>query len=176
MVGTGAGVGIQKKYTDKLPPFRTDIQIYHEPWQFTEKSFREDITTSEVNGDTLRIVIGDSKEGFIESLRLYFNVLTSHSYRTIKKIIINYDFIRPKGEILRVFGGYASGHESMKNMIHKIDRLIHSKTKAGEKVLLDPIDAMDIANIIGENVVSGGRLQYASTIKKLLYIGETLNK
>lgn len=158
MVGTGAGVGIQKKYVEKLPLFRTNIDVYHEEWQFTPKDFREDITTSEVNGDTLRIIVGDSKEGFIEALRLYLNVLTSHSYRSIAKILINYDYVRPKGERLVVFGGHASGHDSMKNMIHKIHMLIGQRKGEGSKVPLRPIDVMDIANIIGENVVSGGKL------------------
>lgn len=156
MVGTGAGVGIQKKYTDKLPPFRTDIQVYHEPWEFTPKSFREDITTTEVNGDTLKIIIGDSKEGFVESLRVFLSVLSDHRYRTINNIIFNYNFVRPKGEILTVFGGYASGHMSMQNMVHKIDKLIKRRQSEGRKIFLRPIDVMDIANIIGENVVSGG--------------------
>lgn len=156
MVGTGAGVGIQRKYVEKLPPFRTDVNLFHSEWEFTPKPFREDITSTEVNGDTIKIIVGDSKEGFLEGLRTFMQVLTSHSYRTIKNIIMDYNYVRPKGERLVTFGGYASGHESMKNMIHKIYKVIMSKESNGKKVTLDRIDVMDIANIIGENVVSGG--------------------
>lgn len=165
MVGTGAGVGIQNKYVEKLPKFRTDINLFHSEWEFTPKSFREDITTTEVNGDTIKIIIGDSKEGFIEGLRTFLNVLTSHSYRTIKNVIIDYNYVRPKGERLVTFGGYASGYESMKNMIHKIYKVVMSRaTSDAKKVQLERIDVMDIANIIGENVVSGGVRRTAEII------------
>ena len=165
MVGTGAGVGIQNKYVEKLPKFRTDINLFHSEWEFTPKSFREDITTTEVNGDTIKIIIGDSKEGFIEGLRTFLNVLTSHSYRTIKNVIIDYNYVRPKGERLVTFGGYASGYESMKNMIHKIYKVVMSRaTSDMKKVQLERIDVMDIANIIGENVVSGGVRRTAEII------------
>lgn len=156
MVGTGAGVGIQQKYVDNLPSFRTDISLFHEKWEFTPKSFREDITTTEVNGDTLKIIVGDSKEGFIEALMLFLEVHSSHSYRTIKNVIINYNYVRPKGERLETFGGYASGHENMENMLHKIHQLFKARKHEGKRINLRRIDVMDIANIIGENVVSGG--------------------
>ncbi|MEG1584255.1 MAG: ribonucleoside-triphosphate reductase, adenosylcobalamin-dependent, partial [Anaerovorax sp.] len=79
-------------------------------------------------------------------------------YRKINTVILNYDHVRGKGEKLKTFGGTASGHASMKNMFLKITRIIE---KAGSrsttnKVKLEPIDCLDIANIIGENVVVGG--------------------
>ena len=97
---------------------------------------------------------------WIQSLEYYFKFLTEHSYRPVSKIIFNYDSVRPKGEKLKTFGGTASGHESLKRMFTKIDKLLHSKTDREtddlERVKLKPIDAMDISNIIAENVVSGG--------------------
>ena len=90
-----------------------------------------------------------------EGLDKFFEFLTGYEYeREIDRIIINYDNIRPAGEPLKTFGGYASGHESLKRMFEKIDKLLKDKKKS--KVKLKPIDAMDIANIIAENVVSGG--------------------
>lgn len=164
MVGTGAGVSVQMKYSEQMPPFRTDINMYHEEWEFTPKEFREEVTTSEVNGDTIKIVVGDSKEGFMEALRLYLNILTNNSYRTITNILINYNYIRPKGERLMTFGGTASGHESMKNMLHKIHKVVLAHKNEGRKVQLERIDLLDIANIIGENVVSGGVRRTAEII------------
>lgn len=156
MVGTGVGASIQAEYTDNLPPFRTDINLYHEEWEFTPKPFREEITGAEVNGDTMRIIIGDSKEGFMEALRLYLNILTNNSYRTVKNVIVNYNFIRPKGERLVTFGGTASGYENMKNMLFKIHKVVTSQKNGEKKVRLRKIDILDILNIIGQNVVSGG--------------------
>lgn len=157
MVGTGAGVNVKREYTEKLPPFRTDISVHHEEWEFVPKEFREEITTMEVNGDTLRIIVGDSKEGFVEALRIFLQVLSYHSYRTIKNILINYNYVRPKGEKLITFGGTASGHETLRTMFHSIYKVIRGRaSEPGRKVYLEPIDVLDIANLIGSNVVSGG--------------------
>lgn len=157
MVGTGAGVNVKREYVSQLPPFRTDINLYQDEWEGIDKEFREDITTTEVLGDTLKIIVGDSKEGFVEALRIFLQVHTSHSYRTIKNVIINYNYVRPKGERLVTFGGTASGHETIKTMFHKIHKVIQNrKTGTETKVFLEPIDALDIANHIGKNVVSGG--------------------
>ena len=82
----------------------------------------------------------------------------STEYRKIKTVILNYDQVRGKGEKLRTFGGTASGHSSMKNMFIKISKIIDKAAirSTADKVKLLPIDCLDIANIIGENVVVGG--------------------
>src|SRR5699024_8169352 len=76
----------------------------------------------------------------------------------VHRLCIVYYSIRQKGERLKTFGGTASGYGSMMAMVGKIHKVI---TAAGRRegktwVRLRPIDLLDIANIIGENVVSGG--------------------
>ncbi len=104
--------------------------------------------------NTAEIIVGDSKEGWKQSLEYFFNIHHSKEYREIDTIIINYNHVRPKGEKLKIFGGTASGHESLHNMFVKIEDLFKKTTEKTFK--LRPIDCLDIANIIGENVVSGG--------------------
>lgn len=105
-----------------------------------------------------------------QSLDLFLKVLYQNDYKDIEKVIISYDYVRPKGERLKTFGGTASGHESLKDMFVKIDKVIKNRgnyvtpkqlyrsafKSPDEKRKLRPIDCMDIANIIGENVVVGG--------------------
>ena len=57
-----------------------------------------------------------------------------------------------------IFGGTASGYESMMTMLDKIHRVVTAAgiRKGKQYIHLAPIDLLDIANIIGENVVSGG--------------------
>jgi ribonucleoside-diphosphate reductase alpha chain/ribonucleoside-triphosphate reductase len=74
---------------------------------------------------------------------------------------MNYDYVRPKGERLKTFGGTASGYESLKTMFTKINNIINSGSiginmDGTTNKKLEPIDVMDIVNIIGENVVVGG--------------------
>ena len=159
MVGSGVGVRVLKSDIAKLPPVRTDIEVIHESYTPMLKTLRQDSSSLEfTHNDTVKITIGDSKEGWVQSMDYFLKVLYSTEYRKIKTVLLNYDHVRSKGDKLKTFGGTASGHSSMKNMFIKIFRVIekakHRSTTT--KVKLLPIDCLDIANIIGENVVVGG--------------------
>lgn len=158
MVGSGVGVRVLKSDAEKLPGIRTDMEIIHRAYKAREKDNRLEYTCLSFSGDTAILTIGDSKEGWAQALEHYFGILTNLEYSKIRRIMVEYDSIRPKGERLKVFGGTASGYESMMAMLDKIHRVI---TAAGlrdgkSRTKLRPIDLLDIANIIGENVVSGG--------------------
>ena len=159
MVGSGVGVRVLKSDVAKFPTIRTDIEVIHESYTPLLKSLRQDSTSVEfTHNDTVKITIGDSKEGWVQSLDYFFKVLYSGEYGKIKTILLNYDNVRERGEKLLTFGGTASGHASMKNMFTKISKVIEKaavRQVAGRTKLM-PIDCMDIANIIGENVVVGG--------------------
>ncbi len=159
MVGSGVGVRILKDDVQQLPKVRTDYELIHQDYSPVSKSDREDSTSLHFSRNaSVKIIVGDSKEGWTQALDYYIKVLYSNEYRDIKTLIINYDHVRPKGEKLKTFGGTASGHESLKNMFFKIDRVIKKLgvIHSAKRVKLKPIDCMDIANIIGENVVVGG--------------------
>lgn len=159
MVGSGVGVRILKDDVSKLPKIRTDYELVHKDYSPKRAEEREDSTSIVFNyNNTAKITVGDSKEGWVQSLDYFFKILYSSEYRNIKTIIIDYDHVRAKGEKLRTFGGTASGHSSLKNMFYKIDTVI-KKTKlfaTDNRSHLRPIDCLDVVNIIGENVVVGG--------------------
>lgn len=159
MVGSGVGLRILKTDVEGLPKMRTDFEVVHKDYSPMPRAEREDCTSLEFfYNNTVKITIGDSKEGWVQSLDFFLKLITSNEYRNVKTIIIDYDHVRPKGEKLKTFGGTASGHESLKNMFYKIDRVIKKLRLLHEakSVKLKPIDCLDIANIIGENVVVGG--------------------
>jgi len=159
MIGSGVGVRVLIDDIKKLPKVRTKFELIHKDYTPIMRNEREDCTSLDFYyNNTVKITVGDSKEGWVQSLDFFFKLLYSNEYRDINNIIINYDNVRPKGEKLKTFGGTASGHESLKNMFEKINRVI---TKAGlieqkKRVNLKTIDVLDIVNIIGENVVVGG--------------------
>jgi ribonucleoside-diphosphate reductase alpha chain/ribonucleoside-triphosphate reductase len=159
MVGSGVGVRVLRDDVEKLPAIRTNIEIIHESYTPVPKALRQDNSSLEFSkGDTMKITIGDSKEGWVQSMDYFLRALYSTEYRKIRTIRLNYDHVRAKGEKLRTFGGTASGHQSMKNMFMKIARVVEKADarSAGGFARLLPIDCLDIANIIGENVVVGG--------------------
>ena len=158
MVGSGVGVRVLQSDADKLPPVRTDLEILHKSYDPVPPYARLEYTDLTFAHDTATLNVGDSKEGWAQALTHYFDLLSNREYRKIHRLIVVYDSIRPKGERLRTFGGTASGFGSMMAMIDKIHKVI---TAAGQRegavwMPLRPIDLLDIANIIGENVVSGG--------------------
>lgn len=167
MVGSGVGIRILQSDIERLPKVRTDVEVIHEFYTPVPVHQRQENTSLEfVHNDTAKIVIGDSKEGWVQSLDFYLKILYSNEYRKINTVILNYDHVRPKGEKLKTFGGTASGHASLKNMFLKIDKVIKKAKMLGtnQRAKLNPIDCLDIANIIGENVVVGGVRRTAEII------------
>jgi ribonucleoside-diphosphate reductase alpha chain/ribonucleoside-triphosphate reductase len=65
--------------------------------------------------------------------------------------MINYDNVRQQGEILKTFGGRASGHTALRDMFKQIHKVVCRGTNK-----LSTVQAMDIMNIIGSCVVVGG--------------------
>lgn len=158
MVGSGVGVRVLGEDAEKLPKIRTDIKILHKAYDGMPKEERLEFTDLSFTKDSVTISVGDSKEGWAQALGHYFEIMTNKEYSKIKEIVVVYDSIRPRGERLKTFGGTASGYESMMTMLDKIHKVIRAAgARDGSKYTkLKPIDLLDIANIIGENVVSGG--------------------
>ncbi|MDO5423572.1 MAG: ribonucleoside-triphosphate reductase, adenosylcobalamin-dependent [Eubacteriales bacterium] len=158
MVGSGVGVRVLKEDAAKLPKIRTDIKIMHKAYDPLPVKERLEFTDLNFTRETATISIGDSKEGWAQALDHYFAILSNNEYVKIREIVVVYDSIRPRGERLKQFGGTASGYESMMTMLRKIHKVIKNagSREGAVRVRLKPIDLLDIANIIGENVVSGG--------------------
>lgn len=159
MIGAGVGVRVLKEDVKSIPKIRTDYKLIHKDYTPIPEDMRlENTSLTFTSEDEVEIVVGDSKEGWVQSLDFFLSILSGHDYRKVNTIIIDYSNVRKKGEKLRTFGGTASGHDSLKQMFIKIDMVIRRKAISlnHKRIKLEPIDCMDIANIIGENVVVGG--------------------
>lgn len=158
MIGSGVGARVLKSDVEKIPKIRTKYELIHKDYTPVEEICREDSTSLKFyDKDTVEITVGDSKEGWVQALSHFFSIISDHDYRKVQRVIIDYSHVRPKGEKLKTFGGTASGHESLKNMFRKIDRVIKVRgEEEGQRAKLKSIDCLDIVNIIGENVVVGG--------------------
>ena len=166
---TGVGYRIYKDDINKLPRFRQNIKIKHEFYSPKPRNERTEYTGLSFDPNdkySAIITIGDSKEGWVESIGIFLNLLTSPMYSNVTSITINYDNIRPAGERLITFGGQASGPESMKAMFTKIDKVIKNQLdpKCSHDGKLRPIHVMDILDCIAENVVIGGTRRSACIV------------
>lgn len=164
MLGTGVGLSVERKYVEKLPRVNTAIQLLNKAYEPVKKQDRTEHTQMiSLNNTAIELVIGDSKSGWSEAIDMYFKILSSKQYSDIKYIFINYNNVRPAGERLKTFGGFASGHNAIQQMFEKINKVF--QTRATQQwYQLKPLDALDIATIIAENVVAGGTRRSAEIV------------
>lgn len=156
MVGTGVGFRILPSDVEKLPRFRDDIKL--ETFYNPSVPWGEPKTSTEWMGcGYFRINVGDSKEGWVDALYFYLRLMAG-GIEKVKTVLIDFSRIRPKGTPLKIFGGTASGYESILEMFEKIHKVItqgeYSRKPVNGK--LAPIHVLDICNLIGQNVVVGG--------------------
>jgi len=129
MLGSGVGYNIQKKYVYSLPAVKGKINI------------------KRVDTDDADFIVPDSREGWV---KLLAKVLKAHFYRG-KGFTYSTKCIRGYGAPIKGFGGTASGPEELCKGIEDIHKILNKR--AGDKV--QPIDCLDIMNIIGRVVVAG---------------------
>ncbi|MCY9532942.1 ribonucleoside-triphosphate reductase, adenosylcobalamin-dependent [Paenibacillus alvei] len=178
MVGTGVGFKCTKAFAEGLAPIRTNTTLLHSDYEPVPKTARyEHSVLRDMENGYAKIYVGDSKEGWVESLRIYLDILTEAKYENIHTVKISYNSVRPNGERLNTFGGTASGHEPLREMFEGIDSVLKNRIDStlapldlitpidmydvpGEHWIeyrrVRPIHILDIANLIGNNVVVGG--------------------
>lgn len=179
LIGTGVGISCTKEMADNLLPIRRDYELIHSEYKPVlpeERLERTDVKNLE-NGYA-KIYVGDSKEGWIEALQWFITFITDPQFESIKTIKISYNSIRPYGEKLKTFGGFASGYQSLKDMFIGIDKVFKDKLDTSlepmekeivvqsngekyeewesDKYYVRPIHILDICNLIGNNVIVGG--------------------
>ncbi|MGG3561625.1 ribonucleoside-triphosphate reductase, adenosylcobalamin-dependent [Neobacillus rhizosphaerae] len=166
LVGTGVGFKHTFKMAENIAPVRDNFTVTHKEYEdLYSLGVRIDTTTMSVEGNKATIVVGDSKEGWVESLKLFFRLITLKQYEDLTEIHFVYDFVRPNGARLLTFGGTASGHIPLMEMFtnfekvikNQIDPTLEPPVRVDDKyVRLRPIHVLDFGNFLGNNVVVGG--------------------
>lgn len=163
MIGAGVGFRILRRDVEKLDPItRLNVELEHKPYRAKPAPERIDESKLEVDGDTAILIVGDSKEGWAQAANLFFDFVTGKAFpgQQFKKLVIDYDNIRPGGERIKRFGGRAGGPKLVQRAYDKIWRVLHGTLTKDYPALQDgkvqPIHVLDICNIMGQSIVSGG--------------------
>jgi adenosylcobalamin-dependent ribonucleoside-triphosphate reductase len=154
MCGSGVGFRVLKNDVSQLPRLRSNVAVRHLPYmplhpaERIQDTTREKILNPQNLKTVLRITVGDSKEGWVASLRFF---LIELAHGEADEIEFDYDHVRPQGERIRTFGGRAAGPQGLWEMYRDLITIIQRCEGA-----LSPVDAMDMCNAIALNVVVGG--------------------
>lgn len=125
--GTGVGYSVQKHHVEKLP------KIIHPD-----------------SDRTRRYLIGDSIEGWADSIKIIFKAYTGVNR---SKPVFDYSDIRPKGARLVTSGGKAPGPAPLRECLVKIENILANKPNHSK---LQPIEVHDIMCHIADAVLAGG--------------------
>lgn len=126
MNGAGVGFSVERQYINQLP----DVP---ELWD---------------RSDHLKFTVEDSKIGWAET----YNNYVANLYYSGGIAAIDYSEIRPKGAVLKTFGGRASGPEPLKELVE----FTTATFKAAQGRKLNSLEVYDIVCKIANCVVSGG--------------------
>lgn len=129
MLGAGVGFNIQREFVYQIPKVIDNVDVV-----------RKDTNDAD-------FIVPDSREGWVELLKRTLEA----SFITGKSFTFATHLIRSKGSPIKGFGGTASGPEDLVWGILEINKLLNSR--AGKKI--QPVDALDMMNIIGRVVVAG---------------------
>lgn len=105
------------------------------------------MTVKKPTKEATTFVIPDSREGWVESVRLLLNSYAGYG----NVILFDYSQIRKKGEPIHGFGGVASGPEPLKQLHESIREILDSL----DGQAITSVAIVDIFNYIGKCVVAG---------------------
>jgi len=167
LVGASVGFKCTEKMAKNLAPIRNNVKLIHSkysPFPGVERLEHTELVLLE-NGYA-KIYIGDSKEGWVESLNIFLKILTEKEYEGIHTIKLNYNSIRPYGEESLASGGQSLGHQPLLDIFESFKNLLQGKIdpslepwqvvdKSKGYIRVRPIAILDMGNLIGNHVVVG---------------------
>lgn len=159
MSGSGVGYRITQdvisKLNKNLPLPENPPSVIFKDGEFAgydSKMYTEDTVVETVSSDFVRIVVGDSREGWADAVMKFINILSWYG-DDISTIEIDTRSVRPVGERLKRFGGYASGPQPLIDFFRYSMLVLFDKNRP--KGWVDT-KALDLGNLIARMVVSGG--------------------
>ncbi|MCG6133947.1 MAG: ribonucleoside-triphosphate reductase, adenosylcobalamin-dependent [Nostoc sp. LLA-1] len=109
MMGCGTGAIIEPQYINQLPPIRNYLNVTVEGQiGSTPKEQRREYTETHVEGNSVAIHVGDSREGWVESYKSLLELSTDERFSGEVQVVVNISDVRTAGETLNGFGGVAN--------------------------------------------------------------------
>jgi ribonucleotide reductase class II len=109
MMGCGTGAVLEPRYIEQLPPIRNRLEVKVEgEIGSTPRDQRKEETEVKIDGNTVHIKVGDSRQGWVKSYQTLLELSTDERFSDPVEVIVDLSDIRPAGEPLKGFGGVAN--------------------------------------------------------------------
>ncbi|MFN7657591.1 MAG: ribonucleoside-triphosphate reductase, adenosylcobalamin-dependent, partial [Dolichospermum sp.] len=109
MMGCGTGAVIEPRYINQLPSIRNRINIsIRGEVGSTPKEQRRELTQVLIDGNSVIIYVGDSREGWVKSYQSILELSTDERFTDDVQIVVDISDVRQSGETLKGFGGMAN--------------------------------------------------------------------
>lgn len=169
MMGSGTGAVLEEVNIALLPVIcnRLDVKITALPgegaWGHSGESehFRDTQISFKADGKAVQIVVGDSREGWVDAYETLFHLASNHRPVSEVEVQIDLSRVRPKGAKLKGFGGVANPGK-LPDLFPKVARILNNaigrKLHAGEVCLC--IDEAAVTIVAGNIRRSAGMRQF----------------
>jgi ribonucleotide reductase, class II len=109
MMGCGTGTVLEPQYINQLPPIRNHLNVTVQgEIGSTPKQLRREYTETYIDGNSITIHVGDSREGWVKSYQTLLELSTDEQFATEIKVLVDLSDVRKAGETLSGFGGVAN--------------------------------------------------------------------
>ncbi|MGH1396549.1 MAG: ribonucleoside-triphosphate reductase, adenosylcobalamin-dependent [Trichormus sp.] len=109
MMGCGTGAVIEPQYINQLPAIRNRLHVTVQGnVGDTTKELRREYTQTHIEGNTVTIHVGDSREGWVGSYQTLLELSTDERFTGEVEVIVDVSDVRQAGETLKGFGGVAN--------------------------------------------------------------------
>ncbi|MEB3263548.1 MAG: ribonucleoside-triphosphate reductase, adenosylcobalamin-dependent, partial [Synechococcus sp.] len=166
MMGCGTGAIIEPHLIERLPAVRNRLQIISvSDIGATPAGQRQEHTSSEISGQSVRIKVGDTRRGWVDSYQLLLELCSDERFDAATPIEISVDLsdVRPVGETLKGFGGMANPVK-LKDLYGRVAQILGKaqgrKLTSVECCLL--IDEAAVTIVAGNIRRSAGMRQFAA--------------
>ncbi|MCS7030004.1 MAG: hypothetical protein NZL92_00530 [Gloeomargarita sp. SKYG116] len=109
MQGAGTGAVLEPQYIYQLPPITTrlEVQVVGQPGDvLPEQRLQE--TQIERQGQHVTIRVGDSRRGWVKAYQSLLELASEPVEGGVLTVTVDVGHVRPKGEVLKGFGGIAN--------------------------------------------------------------------
>jgi ribonucleotide reductase, class II len=109
MMGCGTGAILEPKYISKLPSIRNHLNVAIQgEIGYTTSDKRREFTQSKIDGNSVTIYVGDSREGWVKSYQTLLELSSDERFSSEVQVIVDISDVRQAGETLKGFGGMAN--------------------------------------------------------------------